>query len=71
MLSNEAKPNWQEHVSTPVRAYNCTHSTAIGLSPYFLMYGRHPLLPMDIQFNVRTLDISATTTHSYVKKTLY
>ena len=68
MLQNEAKINLQEHVSTLVHTYNFTYSTAAGFSPYFLMYGRHPVLPIDIQFNVRTLNISATTIHNYVNK---
>ena len=68
MFPNEAKFYWQEDVSTLVHVYNCTHSNATWFSPYFLMYGRHPMLPIDIQFNVRTLDISATTTYNYVIK---
>ena len=41
-LQNEAKTNWQEHVSTLVHAYNCTHLTATGFSPYFLVYWETP-----------------------------
>ena len=39
-LPSGAKTKWQDHVSTLVHAYNCTHSNATGFSPYFLMYGR-------------------------------
>ena len=37
-------------------------------SPYYLMYGRHPLLPIDIEFGVFTPDISEVATHKYVQK---
>ena len=32
------------------------------------MYGRHPLLPIDIQFGIFTPDICETATHKYVQK---
>ena len=67
-LPLDAKPNWTDHVSTLVHAYNCTRSNATGYSPYFLLYGRHPMLPIDIEFGVRTPDLVCTATHNYVKK---
>ena len=61
-LPNDAKTRWQDHVSTLVHAYNCTHSNAIGFSPYFLMYGRHLMLPIDVEMGVQTPNILASTT---------
>ena len=63
-----AKTNWQEQVPTLVHAYNCTWSNAMAFSPYYLMYGRHPLLPIDIEFGVHTPDIIGTSTHNYIQK---
>ena len=37
-------------------------------SPYYLLYGWHPLLPIDIEFGVMTLDLSETITLKYVKE---
>ena len=67
-LLTEAKINWQEQLSTVVHAYNCTHSNATGFSPFCLMFGRHPMLPIDVQFGVRTPDIAASTSHGYIQK---
>ena len=42
-----------------VHAYNCSHSNATGFSPFYLMFRRQPMLPIDVQFGVRTPDIVA------------
>ena len=66
-LPSDAKQNWQEQVATLTQAYNCTLSNATGLHPYFLMYGCHPNLPIDIEFWVWTPDISGASTHKYIQ----
>ena len=38
-----------------------------GFSPYFLMYGRQPLLPVDIEFGVFTPDVTGVATQKYVQ----
>ena len=58
MLPKELKINWPQHVSTLTHAYNCTRNNATGFSPYFFMYGRQPLLPIDIEFGVFTPDVT-------------
>ena len=67
-LSEKAKTQWPQLVTTLVHAYNCTRSSVTGFSPYFLLYGRHPMLPIDIEFGVRTPDIEANSTLSYAQK---
>ena len=67
-LPIEAKIKWQEQLTTLVHAYNCTHSNATGLSPFYVMFGRQPMLPIDVHFSVRTPDIVASTSHGYIQK---
>ena len=61
-LPSELKHNWQDHVNTLVHAYNCMDTTATNFSPHYLMFGREPNLPIDIEFGVRTPDLVATST---------
>ena len=68
-LPTEARINWQEQVPTLVHAYNCSHLNVTGFSPFYLMYGRHPMLPIYIKFGLQTPDIVATTAHGYIHKT--
>ena len=51
-LPHDAKRSWQEWVPTLVHAYNCTMSNVTGYSPYFLIYGWQPRLPIDIEYGV-------------------
>ena len=66
-LPTDIKYHWQDNVNTLVHAYNRMDSTATKFSPFYLMFGREPNLPIDIKFGVRTPDLIATSTKSYVK----
>ena len=68
MLPSEIKYNWQDHVNMLVHAYNCMDSTATKFSLYYLMFGREPNLPIDIEFGVKIPDLVATSTRNYVEK---
>ena len=47
---------WPEHLSSITHAYNSTRSQITGYSPYFLMMGHRPQLPIDLLFpTARTL----------------
>ena len=46
------KANWQSWVNHLTHAYNCTKSQVTGFSPYFLMFGREPRIPVDEAFEV-------------------
>lgn len=51
-LTDAEKADWKNSLAKVVHAYNCTRSDATGFSPYFLLFGRTPRLPVDILFNL-------------------
>ena len=67
-LPDNFKSKWPHHISTLVYAYNCTHSNATGFSPYYLLYGGQPLLPIDIEYGVFTPELSEAITYKYVRE---
>ena len=52
-LNPDQKKDWNNHVSEMVHAYNCTKNTATGFSPYYLLFGREPRLPVDVEFGLQ------------------
>ena len=67
-LPDEHKSCWVQHVPTLVHAYNCTRNNATGYSPYYLLYGHKPLLPIDIEFGAKFPEVSDSITMNFVKK---
>ncbi len=51
-LEPHLKPRWHEHLDAMTHAYNCTRHDSTGYAPYFLMFGRHPKLPVDLVFGL-------------------
>ena len=55
-LDNRRRRKWPKHLGSITHAYNSTRSQITGYSPYFLMMGRRPWLPIDLLFpTARTL----------------
>ena len=67
-LPTHAKRNWQEWETTLTHAYNCTVLSVTGFSPYFLMFGRTPKIPLDIEMGVTLTDQEPTPYQKYAKK---
>ena len=67
-LPADFKSKWPQHISTLTYAYNCTRSNATGFSPYYLLYGRQPLLPIDIEYGVFTPELSEAIMYKYVQE---
>ena len=68
-LPESHKTHWRDHVSKLVHAYNCTRLEATGYSPFYLLFGRSPRLPIDLAFNVKDPD-NTTNYSQYVSKWL-
>ena len=49
-LPENGKRRWEQHLPKLVHAYNCTRSDATGFPPFYLLFGRHARLPIDLMF---------------------
>ena len=52
-LPPQEKHNLKEQVGPIVYVYNCNRNDTTGYSPFYLMYGRLPRLPIDILLGIR------------------
>lgn len=66
-LENKKKGCWKEYVKPLVHAYNCTRNETTGFSPYELMFGRQPRLPVDLAFGLPLKNEGEITHSQYVK----
>ena len=49
-LEEDRKACWSKHLSELLLAYNATCSAVTGYSPYYLLFGRRPRIPVDYLF---------------------
>ena len=66
-LPEKQKSTWREQVPVLVYAYNCTRNNATNFSPYYLMFGRKPCLPIDIGSGPNTAELKGNTSAKYVE----
>ena len=67
-LPEKEKKKWPEKLNYLMFIYNSTQHSTTKMSPYFLMFGREPVLPIDFKLtgnSTRTLTI--TTYRDYVR----
>ncbi|RXN35730.1 Retrovirus-related Pol polyprotein from transposon 412 [Labeo rohita] len=66
-LETKKKSKWKDYVKPLVHAYNCTRNETTGFSPYELMFGRQPKLPVDLAFGLPLRDKEEISHYQYVK----
>ena len=49
-IPEDEKKRWKDHISNSMFAYNCTINKTTQFSPFFLLFGREPRLPIDDLF---------------------
>lgn len=66
-LTEQEKHHWKDFVKPLVHAYNCTKNGTTGFSPYELMFGRQPRLPVDLAFGLPLSGYTPDTHLQYVQ----
>ena len=66
-LTDKQKTNWKESLNKLIYAYNCTRCEVTGFSPFYLLFGRSPRLPIDLLFGL-TSDTGKADHRTYMEK---
>ncbi|MES9879749.1 MAG: DDE-type integrase/transposase/recombinase, partial [Sedimenticola sp.] len=66
-LQGKDKADWTAHITPLVHAYNSTRHDTTGQSPFFLMFGREPRLPVDLAFGLNPKEDTSANTSKYAE----
>ena len=76
-LDPELRWKWPAYLGSILIAYNATQSLVMGFSPYYLMFGPRPRLPIDLLFPThrehnltRTIDKYVETLYRHLRKSV-
>ena len=65
-LEPKKRRKWPAHIGSIIIAYNSTRSLVTGYSPYYLMFGCRPRLPIDLLFPMHWMQMLTRTIDKYV-----
>ena len=65
-LNCDQKQDWKKYVSSLVYFYNCTPHESTKFTPYELMFGRKPKLPIDLEYECVSGESQAKSTKEYI-----
>lgn len=66
-LTEKQKTNWKDTLNKLIYAYNCTRCDVTGFSPFYLLFGRSPRLPIDLLFGL-TSETGKVDHRTYMEK---
>ena len=66
-LRENNKERWKDSFNKVVHAYNCTRNNVTGFSPFYLLFGRSPRLPFNLDVS-SPRDEPGITHRGYAKK---
>ena len=66
-LHSEQKKDWKRYIGHLVYSYNCIPHESTRYSPYELMFGRKPKLPIDATFEQIRDEAVSKDTEEYIK----
>jgi transposase InsO family protein len=67
-LEKEKKHDWKSHIESLVYAYNAIPHESTGVSPFELMFGRKPVLPVDLMFEKETKRAEDVSQFEYINQ---
>ncbi|XP_062582626.1 uncharacterized protein LOC134244363 [Saccostrea cucullata] len=67
-LTPDRKRHWPKHLPELLFSYNATQNSTTGYSPFYLMFGRHPKIPIDFLLGaLDSDDDDQMTTDEWIK----
>lgn len=66
-LEHKQKAKWKDYVKPLGHAYNCTRNDVTGFTPYELLFGHSPRLPVDIAFGLPVREQRCKSHSQYVE----
>ena len=67
-LASDKKVQWEQHLPELLQAYNSMRSAVTSYSPHYLMFRRHPRLPVDFYFPTKCAHMHSHHVPAYVEE---